>query len=173
MALVAPASPPVERWEPAAGDVDPEHLVCGLAASLRLCEPRQFGAFLDWHGGGRYGEPPIPLRCDHQRWRASRDMGVCLEFASVPAAGDFPGGLVVLAALHPDFAPSLLRDMRRGQWLAMSAAGVEDHFPGERGDLLLTEVSLVSRIGEQADPGALVIGTGRGAAAAWELLTGG
>jgi hypothetical protein len=155
--------------------VDPEHLVCGLAASLHDWEPRQFAAWLRWAGDGG---PLPPLLLDHEpalvtpRGAGPASAGTCLAFASVPPAGIFPGGLVVLAALHPDLAPSVLASMRRGQWLAMSVRGGEDHFRGERGDLFVTEVSLVSRVGAQADPGALVIDYGRDAALAWELLTG-
>ena len=170
---MAPASPPVERWEPAAADVDPDALVVGLAASLREWRPDQFTRFLGWFGHGADGEQ-VPLRCDHEPWlitlqgRLPRDVGRCLRFASVPPAGDFPGGLLVLAGLYRGFAPSILRDMRRGQWMAMSVGGVRYD-----ADLWLVEVSLVARVGDQADPGALVIGTGRDAADAWELLTGG
>jgi hypothetical protein len=179
VALVAPASPPAERWEPAAADVDPEHLVCGLAASLGGSgwRPDQFSRFLDWCA---YGGELLPLLLDHQpalitpRSAEPATAGTCLKFASVAPAGDFPGGLLVLAALRPDFAPSILGSMRsHHQWMALSVRGVEYGLLAHGGDLWFFEVSLVSKIGDQADPGALVIGTGRDAAAVWELLTGG
>ena len=151
--------------------------MCGLAASLRAWEPRQFARFLDWSSGDRDGEPLLPLRLDHERIMVRgaepADVGTCLQFASVAASGGFPGGLLVLAALHPDFAPSILGGMRsRGQFRALSVRGVEHGLLDRGGDLWPVEVSLVSKIGDQADPGALVVGTGRDAAAAWELLTG-
>lgn len=162
-------APPAGRGEQAAVNVD--HLVCGLAASLRDWEPRQFGRFLAWCGGSRDGEP-MHLLADHQRWlftphgKVSAVLGRCLQFAAVPACGDFPGGLLVLAGLDPGRAAGVLASMRAGRWTAMSVGGVTH---GD--DLWCAEVSLV-RAGQQADPGALVIGTGRDAVAAWELLAG-
>jgi hypothetical protein len=169
---------PAQRWEPAAVDGNPEHLVLGLAASLREWEPRQFTRFLAWFGGGHDGEP-VALLCDHEPFgvaphgRESRAVGECLEFASVPAWGAVPGGLLVLAELYPGRAPGILADMRdRGRWMALSVGGVKDGLPGHPADLWPVEVSLVSKVGDQLDPDALVIGTGPGAVTAWELLTG-
>jgi hypothetical protein len=182
MTLVAyPAPPPprvvladFETW------VVPENLVCGVAASFHNWEPRQFGAFLRWVGGGRDGAPPPALRLDHRAHRflpsgvMSADVGACLDWASVPASGDFPGGLVVLAALHPEYAPAILAGMRHsGGWTAMSVGGVKEGFPDQPAatDLWIHEVSLCRR-GQQADEGALVLGTGPRAGAIWELLSG-
>src|SRR6266566_3846783 len=117
---------PALRAEPAAIDGNPEHLVCGLAASLSGggWQPDQFARFLAWFGGGHDGEP-VPVLCDHEPFqvtphgRESRAVGECLEFASVPARGAFPGGLLVLAELFPGWAPGILAGMRdRGQWLS-------------------------------------------------------
>jgi hypothetical protein len=159
--------------------VSPEYLVCGLAASLREWAPRQFAKFLAWMGGGRDGEPLPDLLLDHERWwitphgRVDAGAGRCLQFASVEATGGVPGGLLCLAALHPALAPQILGSMRsRGQWTAMSVHGVEHGDLARGGDLWPAEVSLVSKIGDQADPDALVIGTGRDAVTAWELLSG-
>jgi hypothetical protein len=153
--------------------VYPEHLVCGLAASLGKWQAPQFSRFVAWVSGGRDGEPLPPLRCDHERYRVtgrgmeSGDVGQCLAFASVAAGDGFPGGLLVLGALHPVWAPGILASMGRGQWAAMSVGGVQH---GD--DLWPVEVSLVSRMGDQADPNALIIGTGPAAASAWELPSG-
>jgi hypothetical protein len=166
---------PAVRSEPAAVDGNPDRLVCGLCASLGEWESRQFRQFLDWQA---FGGEPVPLLLDHQpalitpRSAEPANAGTCLGFASVAASGGFPGGLLVLGALHPDSAPSILAGMRRGQWLAMSVRGVEHGFAGEPGDLWPVEVSLVSRVGAQLDPSALVLGYGREAASVWELLTG-
>jgi hypothetical protein len=171
---------PARRWEPADVDGNPEHLVCGLAASLSggAWRPDQFTRFLAWFGGGHDGEP-VQLLCDHERWqvtphgRESRAVGECLAFASVPAVGEVPGGLLVLAGLYPERAGQILADMRhRGRWLAMSVRGAEHGIPGRPGDLWVCECSLVSRAGEQLDPSALVLAHGREAASVWELLTG-
>jgi hypothetical protein len=150
-----------------------------VAASLREWEPRQFAAFLAWMDGGRDGEPRPVMRCDHNplsvtsRGAEPAAAGECLRFASVPAQGDFPGGLLCLAELDPRYAQSILGGMRsRGQWTAMSVGGVTHGLGGGHDDLWLAEVSLV-RAGDQADPGALVIATGADAAAVWELLAGG
>lgn len=159
--------------------MNPDHLVCGLAASLTDWQPAQFTRFLAWFDGGRGGEPRPPLRADHatltitSRGARPGGIGECLMFASVPP-GATPGGLLVLAELAQEFAPGILAAMRnRGEWMAMSVRGVTHGYgPGRDDDLWVGEVSLVSRIGQQADPGALVIDTGPGAAAAWELLTG-
>jgi hypothetical protein len=172
-----PPWPPLERSEPPATDVNPDHLVLGLAASLGAWQPHQFTRFLAWHDSGRDGEPALPLRLNHEpAWITSHGaepaaMGECLAFRSVPAGDSFPGGLLVLAVLYPEWAPPVLGGMR-GEWKAMSVGGAEHAAPGEAGDLWLAEVSLVSKIGEQADEDALVIRTGRGAVTAWELLTG-
>jgi hypothetical protein len=100
-------------------------------------------------------------------------VGECLEFAAVPPWDGFPGGGAVLAALHPAWAPQILAGMRGlGQWLAMSVRGWGVSFGESRPDLWVGEVSLVSKIGDQVDPGALVLGTGPEAASVWELLTG-
>jgi hypothetical protein len=180
MAHLLPAAPPVQRGDLAA-DVNPGNLVCGLAASLDGggWRPGQFSRFLAWASGGRDGEPLLPLRCDHERYRItgggmeSGDVGQCLQFASVEGTGGVPGGLLCLAALHPALAPGILGSMRsRGQWAAMSVRGVEHGDLACGGDLWPVEVSLVSKMGDQADPDALVIGTGRDAVTAWELLTG-
>ena len=151
----------------------------GLAASLGPWEARQFSAFLAWHDAGRGGGPLLPLRLNHEAaWLTPRGMetatvGVCLQFASAPASRGFPGGLLVLACLDPAHAPGILAAMRgRGEWMCMSVGGVEDGFRGERGDLWLSEVSLVDKIGNQADPDALVVSYGRSAVTAFELLTG-
>lgn len=164
--------PEPERTVPAAV-VSPEHLVTGLCASLGGWRPDQFEEFLAWFAAGHDGGP-LPLRLDHHKWRTTprgaeaADVGECLRFASVPASEGFPGGLLVLAALFPDFAPPVLGGMRSyGQWLALSVGGQE-----YGADLLIREVSLVDKVGNQADPDALVIGTGHRAVAAWELLTG-
>jgi hypothetical protein len=167
VALVAPV-PPRRREVPAAA-VDADHLVCGVAASRECWKPRQFHAWLAWRGDGRDVDP-VPVLAGHQLSYApgrpgDGSLGRCLRFASVPAHEGFPGGLVVLAALDPVLAPGMLAAMRGGQWGAMSVGGVDD------GDLWVTEVSLVDT-GRQRDPAALVVGTGRDAAAAWELLTG-
>ena len=178
MAALVTAWPPAGRSEPAAASVDPEHLVAGLAASYCDWRPDQFSRFLEWCGDGRDGEPRLPLFCDHEQWRftshgrESADVGVCLEFAAVPPWTGFPGGLAVLAALHPARAPQILRDMRdRGQWTAMSIGGVASSIGECQPDLWVGEVSL-TRPGDQADEGALVLGTGPDAAEVWELLTG-
>jgi hypothetical protein len=174
---VALATVPGQRRADAGVNVD--YLVCGLAASLRDWQPRQFAQFIGWCGGSRDGKPgePVDLLADHQRWlftprgRVDAAVGRCLRFAAVAASGDFPGGLLVLAGLSPERAAQVLASMRAGQWGAMSVGGVEHGLPGGPADLWPVEVSLV-RAGDQADAGALVIGTGRDALAAWELLTG-
>ena len=178
MALVA--FPAAQRAEPAAAGGNVEHLVVGMAASLSGggWQAEQFRCFLRWHNGGRDGGPLLPLLLDHQaHWFRSHgtvaaNVGECLAFASVPAWDGFPGGLLVLAGLYPASAPQILRDMRNGGWMAMSIRGWEHSLPGAPGDLWLKEVSLVSKIGDQVDPAALVFGTGREALAVWETLTG-
>src|SRR5262245_43735379 len=102
-------------------------MVCGLAASLGCWEARQFAAFLAWMDGGRDGEPLLPLRLNHETARVSSsgveeaNVGECLRFASAPASRGFPGGLLVLACLFPDWAPGIVAGMQaRGDWLAMS-----------------------------------------------------
>lgn len=159
--------------------VNPDHLLCGLAATLDHWQPWQFVRFLSWNEWAGSDEP-VPLRLDHvpmrfRTWGAeSGDIGTCLRFASVPAWDAFPGGLLVLAQLDRARAPQIHADMRNsGMWMAMSVRGVEhgdlDHGGG---DLWVVEVSLVSKIGEQADPGARVLATGQDAAQCWETLSG-
>lgn len=147
-------------------------MVVGVAASLHDWRPEQFTRFLGWWDAGHDGES-LALRVNHEPHRytpggvVAADVGVCRQFASVPAGGAFPGGLVVLGELYTERAPHILADMRyRDGWGAMSVSGVR-----ERGDLWVVEVSLCRR-GEQADEGALVLGAGREAASVWELLTG-
>ena len=168
------------RSGPAAADVNPDYLVTGLCASLRDWRPDQFTRFLGWLDAGRDGEPPVPLRLDHRthlftsRGGEPANVGECLKFRSVPATADgFPGGLLVLGVLYPDFAPGILGGMRQGEWLAMSVRGAEHAYPGRSdGDLWLGEVSLVSRVGDQLDADALLLGHGPGAVTVWELLSG-
>ena len=164
-----------QRAGPPAGDAspDPDRLVCGLAASLSSWQADQFTEFLAWHAAGRGGGPPVPLRADHVQYRVTSGggqsaVGRCLRFASVPASGDgFPGGLLCLAELAEGWAETILAAMRgRGEWLAMSVRGQQ-----YGGDLLVREVSLVDKVGNQADPDALVAGYGPAAATVWELLT--
>jgi hypothetical protein len=160
-----------------------DRLVCGLCASWACWKPVQLEAFLKWFATGRDGAARPPLRADHTAarfysyGRESGDIGACLDFAAVPGSGHFPGGVLVLAELDADYGASVLASMRgSGQWGAMSIGGLlstwDDAPDDTTGDVWIREVSLVSRIGDQADPGALVIATGPDALAAWELLTG-
>jgi hypothetical protein len=173
VALVAYPAEPQIRQLLTDLEVDPGYLVCGLAASLHSWRPAQFARFLAWHGGGRDGEPALPLRCDHAAVRPmshgveAADVGRCLRFASVAASGTFPGGLLVLGVLAEPWAEGIAAAMAGGQWRAMSVGGVTYD-----ADLWTAEVSLVAKAGDQADEGALVIESGPGAARCWELLTG-
>jgi hypothetical protein len=66
--------------------------------------------------------------------------------------------------------------MAIGQWMCLSIRGEEERVLSDPADwpgiLRLSEVSLVDHIGNQADPDALVLGSGPGALTVWELLTG-
>jgi hypothetical protein len=164
-----PAAPP-----------DPARLVCGLAASL------SYGKWtleeLQICARAAQEAAPVPMRRNHQQdlhvsgGVAFTDTGRWLRFAAVPGTGDgFPGGLVTLGEVYPVSA-GLLRAMAIGQWMCLSIRGEEERVLSDPADwpgiLRLSEVSLVDHIGNQADPDALVLGSGPGALTVWELLTG-
>jgi hypothetical protein len=178
VSYVLPPWPPPQPSEPRDLPPDPQNLVCGLACSLANWRPDELE-----NAAARSGDR-VPLRCNHEDFAAvisgpgAADVGRVLRLAYVPPTGDgLPGGLLVLAEVSAIHAPWILAGMRnRGEWMAMSIRGKTYEWPsdppGTPRALELHEVSLVSRVGEQADENALVLGSGPAALTVWELLTG-
>ena len=171
------AFPAVQPAEPVTtGNVD--NLVLGRAVSADSSRWAldQFAWFLTWFAESR-GCPDgdlVPLRINHEAHRFGphgaepANAGACLGFASV--TGNGYDGVFVLAELYAGWADQILRDMANGQWLGMSVGAAIAEYGG-CSDVWILEVSLTA-LGDQADPGAKVISTGKDAARDWTLLTG-